>query len=73
MQDYLGTNLEIGDYIFGGIGYRNNTIWLITSKNQAKLINGRLDNGYGSPISIEPNKFVKLSKEQVMVWILENK
>ena len=67
MQDYLGTNLEIGDYIFGG------------DASQLFIITDIGPDGFAMATTLGSRtarkiflyNFVKISKEQLTLYFME--
>jgi len=68
MQDYLGTELQVGDYIFGGDSPRLFTVTEdigIDGYGMVTELGGR------TPRKVFLAKFIRISKEQLTLYFMQ--
>jgi hypothetical protein len=66
MQDYLGNQINVGDYVFGGSGY---CLYKVTAVDElAKMQVVEL--GRTVEYSVAPRQYVRISEEDLTLYFL---
>jgi hypothetical protein len=68
MQDYLGTELQVGDYVFGGDGCR---LYTVTEDINIDGFGMVTELGSRTPRKVFLPKFIRISKEQLTLYFMQ--
>jgi hypothetical protein len=68
MQDFLGTSVEVGDYLFGG---PSNSLLIIVDKDKSDDFAMVSNIGQQSSRRVLLINYVKISPEQLMIYFMQ--